>query len=36
MGIILRIYRGHKIKKKCQTENDEFILEIAQLSQDSI
>jgi hypothetical protein len=35
MGIILRIYRGHKIKKKHQTENDEFILEIAQLSQDS-
>ncbi len=35
MGIILRIYRGHKVKKKHQTENDEFILEIAQLSQDS-
>ena len=36
MGIILRVYRGHKIKKKHQTENDEFILEIAQLSQDSL
>ncbi len=36
MGIILRIYRGHKIKRKHQTENDEFILEVAQLSQDSL
>ena len=34
MGIILRIYKGHKLRKKQHTENDEFILEIAQLSQD--
>ncbi|NPD90422.1 MAG: hypothetical protein HGN29_17045 [Asgard group archaeon] len=36
MGIILRIYRGRKISKKQQTENDEFILEIAQISQDNL
>lgn len=35
MGIILRIYRGRKFSKKQQTENDEFILEIAQISQDN-
>ncbi|MCG3222508.1 MAG: hypothetical protein H7641_14095 [Candidatus Heimdallarchaeota archaeon] len=36
MGIILRIYRGRKFSKKQQTENDEFILEIAQISQDNL
>ena len=36
MGIILRVYRGRKYRKKQQTENDEFILEIAQISQDNI
>ncbi len=34
MGIILRIYKGRKFRKKQLTENDEFILEIVQLSQD--
>ncbi|MHA1200534.1 MAG: hypothetical protein ACTSQF_14535, partial [Candidatus Heimdallarchaeaceae archaeon] len=34
MGILLRIYKGRKLRKKHQTENDEFILEIVQLSQD--
>ncbi|MHA1419961.1 MAG: hypothetical protein ACTSYH_05875 [Candidatus Heimdallarchaeaceae archaeon] len=35
MGIFLRIYRGRKSRKNYQTENDEYILEIAQLTQDS-
>ena len=34
MGIMLRIYRGRKLRKKQQAENDEYILEIAQLSQE--
>ena len=34
MGIMLRIYKGRKLRKSRQTENDEFILEIAQMSQD--
>lgn len=34
MGIMLRIYKGRKLRKSNQTENDEFILEIAQMSQD--
>ena len=34
MGIMLRIYKGRKLRKKQQVENDEFILEIAQLTQD--
>ncbi|MCE7742768.1 MAG: hypothetical protein GOP50_09965, partial [Candidatus Heimdallarchaeota archaeon] len=34
MGILLRIYKGRKLRKNQQTENDEFILEIVQLSQD--
>ncbi len=34
MGIFLRIYRGRKNRKRYQTENDEYVLEIAQLTQD--
>jgi len=34
MGIFLRIYRGRKSRKRYQTENDEYVLEIAQLTQD--
>jgi len=34
MGIMLRIYKGRKHRKSHQAENDEFILEIAQMSQD--
>jgi hypothetical protein len=34
MGIMLRIYKGRKQRKSQQTENDEFILEIAQMSKD--
>ncbi|MCK4972890.1 MAG: hypothetical protein KAS52_06185, partial [Candidatus Heimdallarchaeota archaeon] len=35
MGIFLRIYRGRKNRNRYQTENDEYVLEIAQLTQDS-
>ncbi len=35
MGIFLRIYRGRKNRKRYQTENDEYVLEIAQLTQDT-
>jgi hypothetical protein len=34
MGILMRIYRGRKHRKTQKVENDEFILEIAQLSQE--
>ncbi len=34
MGIMLRIYKGRKLRKTQQAENDEFILEIVQLSQE--
>ncbi len=35
MGIFLRIYRGRKSRKRYQTENDEYVLEIAQLTRDT-
>ena len=34
MGIMLRIYKGRKVRKKTQVENDEYILEIIQLTQE--
>ena len=34
MGIMMRIYKGRKMRKKQQAENDEFILEIVQLTSD--
>lgn len=34
MGIMMRIYKGRKLRKKQQAENDEFILEIFQLTKE--
>ena len=34
MGIMMRIYKGRKLRKKQQAENDEYILEIFQLTKE--